>query len=113
MPDNAANIPLLPGLGPTAAIAVLGKRLRVQRLGRNLAQVRAAARAGITVATLQRIESGSNVGFEAVVALAMALGFDADLRTLFTPRASLTATIDDLVQPPRARKRAGRRGASR
>lgn len=104
-----SNLILIPGLGAPAAVAVIGGRLRAERLAQNLAQAELAARAGITVSTLRRIEGGTNVGFEAVIALAIALRFESDLRALFSPKLALPATIDAIVQERQPRRRGGRR----
>jgi transcriptional regulator with XRE-family HTH domain len=114
MARNTGNILLIPGLGAPAVVEVLGRRLRAERLAQNLSQSELAARAGITVWTLQRIEAGANVGIEAVIALALALRLDSDLHALFTPRAALPATIDAIVEEQRPRTRGGyRKGAHR
>lgn len=107
------DMALVPGLGSPAAVIVLGRRLRAERLAQNLSRTELAARAGISARTLQRIESGSNVGFEAVIALAIALRFESDLRGLFSPRSALPATLDELVQHQRPRQRGGRKKSTR
>ena len=109
MKHNAVNMLLIPGLGARAVVEVLGHRLRTERLVQNLAQAELAARAGITVWTLQRIEAGANVGIEAVIALALALRLEGDIRELFAPRTALPATIDAIVKEQRPRTRGGYR----
>lgn len=113
MARNAANIQLIPGLGAPAVVEVLGRRLRAERLAQNLAQADLAKRAGLTVWTLQRIEAGANVGIEAVIALAIALRLDGDLRTLFSPRSALPTTIDAIIQDAQPRQRGSRRKGAR
>lgn len=104
---------VLAGLGAPSVVAVLGRRLRAERLAQNFAQAELAARAGIAVSTLKRIERGANVGFEAVVALAIALRFEEDLRPLFSPKSALPTTIDAIVRERQPRSRAGRRKGAR
>jgi transcriptional regulator with XRE-family HTH domain len=104
---------LIPGLGAPAVVEVLGRRLRAERLAQNLAQAELAARAGITVWTLQRIEAGANVGIEAVIALAIALRLESDLRELFTPRPALPATIDAILEEQLSLTRGGYRKRAR
>jgi transcriptional regulator with XRE-family HTH domain len=113
MRHSNSNLMLIPGLGARDVVEVLGRRLRAERLGQNLSQAELAARAGITVATLQRIETGANVGIEAVMGLAIALRLDADLRSLFAPRAALPASIDAIIEDTTPRQRGGRRKGSR
>lgn len=84
----------------------LGQRLRDQRLARNEPQARFAARLGISVPTLRRMEQGdpsAQMGHW-LTALEM-LGRVADVEQLLAPRYSL---FDVAAEPPK-RQRARRR----
>jgi len=79
------------GYAATSALAfsqLIGRRAWERRLALNFSQEEAAARAGLTVSTLRRIEHGTNVGFGAIIALAFALRVESDVIGLFAPRAT-------------------------
>jgi len=75
----------------------------------DLSQAELAARSGLTVSTVRRVESGTNVGFEAIVALAIALRLEPDVAALFAPRAPMPASLDELLNEPAPRRRASRK----
>ncbi|MBV9438918.1 MAG: helix-turn-helix transcriptional regulator [Candidatus Eremiobacteraeota bacterium] len=85
----------------------MGARARALRLARGLRQADVAKAAGITIPTLVRFEHTGRVGFEAVVAIALALGAELDVARLFEP--PLARSIDEIVASARGRRRAPRR----
>jgi len=88
-------------------LGLLGTRLRAERLARNEPQARFAARLGVSVPTLRRLEQGdasAQIGHW-LTALEL-LGRLADADALLAPRYSL---FDAAVQAPRMRQRARRR----
>lgn len=81
----------------------LGTRLRAERLARNEPQARFAARLGVSVPTLRRMEQGdptAQIGHW-LAALEL-LGRQADAEALLTPRYSLF----DAAAEPKPRQRA-------
>lgn len=87
------------------ALLRLGQRLRQERLARNEAQARFAARLGVSVPTLRRLEQGDpNTQIGHWLAALEVLGRLADLEALLAPRSSLF----DLAAAPKARQRARR-----
>lgn len=88
-------------------LSLLGTRLRAERLARNEPQARFAARLGISVPTLRRLEQGdasAQIGHW-LTALEV-LGRLQDAEALLAPGYSL---FDAAVQAPRMRQRARRR----
>jgi transcriptional regulator with XRE-family HTH domain len=85
------------------ALIELGARLRAERLARNEPQSRFAARLGVSVPTLRRMEQGdptAQIGHW-LAALEL-LGRQADFGTLLAPRYSLF----DIAAEPKTRQRA-------
>lgn len=81
----------------------LGARLRAERLARNEPQARFAARLGVSVPTLRRMEQGdptAQIGHW-LAALEL-LGRPADFEALLAPRYSLF----DAAAQPKSRQRA-------
>jgi len=88
---------------------IIGQRASVRRLALNLSQATTAARAGLTLSTLRRIERGTNVGFDAILALAIALRVESDVLALFAPRTAVPASLDEVLSEPAPRRRASRK----
>lgn len=81
----------------------LGARLRGERLARNESQARFAARLGISVPTLRRMEQGdpsAQIGYW-LAALAI-LGRSQEADALLAPRQSLFDAVTP--RPPRRRR---------
>ncbi len=57
-----------------AILEELGRRLRRERLNRNLTQSELSERSGVSVATIRKFEGGANVSLETLIALLRALG---------------------------------------
>lgn len=78
---------------PGEVIKRLCARLRTERLALNMTQADLAGRSGIAKNTLSNLEAGRNVGFEAVVRVAIALGRHNELDGLFLPKLD---SIEDI-----------------
>lgn len=84
----------------------VGNRARERRLASGLRQSDLAARAGVTLSTLRRFEAGGNVGFDAVVRVALALGAEREVADLFAPIE--TRSLDQILESQKKRYRARR-----
>ncbi len=84
-------------------------RVRALRLAQGLKQSTLASKAGISVATLQRLERSGNTALNNLLRVAQALGrldeFDALLRP---PRAELLAELEAQISERGQRKRGHR-----
>ncbi|WP_319796026.1 MULTISPECIES: helix-turn-helix transcriptional regulator [Delftia] len=78
---------------PSEVVKRLCARLRIERLALDMTQADLAGRAGLGVNTVSNLEAGRNVGFEAVVRVAMALGRIKELEGLFLPKLD---SIEDI-----------------
>ncbi len=90
----------------SATLQQLGDRLRAERLARNESQTRFAARIGVSVPTLRRMEQGdasAQIGHW-LTALTL-LGRIADAETLLAPRYSLFDAAAQAEKPVRQRAR--------
>jgi transcriptional regulator with XRE-family HTH domain len=90
----------------TTILQKLGDRLRAERLARNESQTRFAARIGVSVPTLRRMEQGdasAQIGhwFTALTLL----GRIADAEVLLAPRYSLFDVAAQADKPTRQRAR--------
>ena len=87
------------------SLARLGTRLRAERLARNESQARFAARLGVSVPTLRRLEQGdASAQIGHWLAALDILGRLADADALLAPRYSLF----DSAAEPKSRQRARR-----
>ncbi|WP_319000668.1 MULTISPECIES: helix-turn-helix domain-containing protein [Burkholderia] len=87
---------------PSEVVKRLCERLRTERLAVGLTQSDLAGRAGIATNTVSNLEAGRNVGFEAVVRVAMALGRIKELEGLFQPKLD---SIEDILRYEKSAKR--------
>ena len=87
---------------PSEVVKRLCERLRTERLAVGLTQSDLAGRAGIATNTVSNLEAGRNVGFEAVVRVAMALGRIKELEGLFQPKLD---SIEDILRYEQSAKR--------
>lgn len=96
------------GFGHSAAEIVeeIGAAAKQRRLALGRGQHEVAQAAGVSRATLVRLEAGRGASLEAVVRIASALGAEHAFARLFPPVDA--RSIEDLQQP-RARKRAPRK----
>jgi len=85
MPRVAVSAEIAPGK-VVAAARRLGFNIRTARKRRRLRQADLARRAGITVQTLRRVESGSlGTGIGAYLAALWAMGLESDIGALASP----------------------------
>lgn len=70
---------------PGEVVKRLCERLRTERMALQMTQADVAGRAGVGINTVSNLEAGRNVGFDAVVRVAMVLGRTKELETLFLP----------------------------
>jgi len=92
-------------------LLTLGRRLRAERLVRNEPQARFAARLGVSVPTLRRLERGdASTQIGHWLAALEVLGHLGDADALLARRDSL---FDVAAEPVRHRQRARRRTARR
>ena len=87
---------------PSEIAAILGERLKTQRLILNLTQTALAEKAGIGISTVARIESGQGGTLDNIIRVAIALGMINHFAQLF----DITPTsIEDIIakQNPRLR----------
>ena len=92
-------------------LSALGQRIKMRRLGLNLTQQAAAAKAGVAYRTWRRMEGEGQASIEDLVRAAIALRCDEDLTTLFPEPAA--SNMDELLARQRMaagqrRQRAGR-----
>ncbi|MBI5331153.1 MAG: helix-turn-helix domain-containing protein [Betaproteobacteria bacterium] len=91
----------------TPLLTQLGARLRAERLARNETQGRFAARLGVSIPTLRRLEQGDPAAQIGVWFTALeVLGRIGDAEALLAPRYSLF----DAAAAPKTRQRARRKG---
>ena len=91
-----------------SALARVGGRLRAERLARNESQLRFAARLGVSVPTLRRMEQGdpgTQIGHW--LAALEILGREMELDAWLAPRYSLFDAVAEPKMRQRARKRTG------
>ncbi len=87
----------------SALLAELGQRLKMHRLHRNLLQNELAAKAGISVSVLKKIENGASVTLENFMKVVFALRLEREMITLFAPPALSIAQVEALKAPSRQR----------
>lgn len=78
---------------PGEVVKRICERLRTERMALGMTQSDLAGRAGIGTNTVSNLEAGRNVGFEAVVRVAMVLGRINELEGLFQPKLD---SIEDI-----------------
>ena len=79
---------------PSEVAAILGKRLKQQRLQQNITQAMLAERAGVGVSTIARIESGQGGTLDNLIRMASALGLINELAETFALKPQ---TIDEVI----------------
>ena len=92
-------------------LSTLGQRIKVRRLGLNLTQQAAAAKAGVAYRTWRRMEGEGQASIEDLVRAAIALRCDEGLTELFPEPAA--GSMDELLARQRMaeglrRQRAGK-----
>lgn len=83
--------------------AELGGRLRAQRLAQELSQADLAERAGIGLATVQRLEARGECTLENFVRIVMGLGLADDLQGLFELKVRSIAEMEQAEKSRRVR----------
>ncbi|MHB8148455.1 MAG: helix-turn-helix domain-containing protein [Vulcanimicrobiaceae bacterium] len=91
----------------TELLKLVGSRARERRLAYGLRQVDLAEAAGVTLPTVRRFENGANVGFEAIVQIALALGAEHEIAQLFSRPE--TRTLEQILDAGHRRSRARKR----
>lgn len=82
----------------------LGKRIAQQRIHKNITQIDLAKRAGIGVATLQRLEKGEGSSLSVFIRVLIALGFVNDLADILVKKNISIQEFEELNNPePRQR----------
>lgn len=89
-----------------AVLGEIGRRLRQERLGRNVSQADLARQAGIGQATLQRLEDGSSGTLTTLIRVLRALDLEEGLERLI-PEAG-PSPLDEVHHRGRGRRRARR-----
>lgn len=95
---------------PDVLIQAIGKRLRTQRLAKGLTQDELAKCAGISLSTLKLMEQQGKGSLQRLAKVAVVLGIDGDLRSLFIGQRSFESL--DAVERT-TRNRAPRRASHR
>ena len=91
-------------LHTTSALGSLGQRLRQERLKRNESQATFAARMGVSIPTLRKMEAGdSTVQIGHWAAALDILNRSDDLKSLLAPREDLFTTYAKVNFPARQR----------
>lgn len=80
---------------PSEVVKLLCDRLRAERLALGITQAELAGRSGIGTNTVSNLEAGRNVGFEAVIRVAMVLGRMKEVEALFQPKLE---SIEDILR---------------
>ena len=91
----------------TSTLESLGRRARQLRILRNLQQRELAARSGVSLGTVQRLERTGSASIEKILRIATALGAEEPFETLFAPPA-FKSLDEALSRPPPERKRVRR-----
>ncbi|NIY46462.1 helix-turn-helix domain-containing protein [Cedecea colo] len=86
-------------------LAELGRRLRDQRLRRNLLQKTLAEKAGISVSALKKLEGQGTGSLENFMKVVYALRLEKELQSLFVPQPLTIAQLEALRAPARQRAR--------
>lgn len=95
---------------PSEICLELGKRLKQQRLARDLSQQELAARAGVALGTVKRIEQGGQATLDSWVKVLLALGAADALQPILLPsKPKSIAQMERESQPERVR--ASKRGS--
>ena len=91
---------------PSEISAILGERLKQRRLLLNLTQATLAEKAGVSVSTIARIESGQGGTLDNVIHIAIGLGMINQFADLFViPPKS----VHDILAKQNLRQRASNR----
>lgn len=92
---------------PADLLAAVAKNAKARRLAYGLRQADLASAAGVAIATVRRFEAGQAVGFDAVVAIALALRAEGGFIDLFP--AVEQRSLEDILASQKHRVRARKR----
>ncbi len=99
-------VPDLRLISTLAVLTELGGRLRQQRLARLWTQQDLAARAGVALSAVKKLESGSNATLRTLVKVSQAMSLMQDLAETFQPKvAASIAEMERAARAPRQRAR--------
>ena len=76
----------------------LSRRLKAQRLAKNIKQQELAVRAGVSVGTVKNLETHGQASLETWIRIIMALDLIHDLERLFTLKLQSIAEMERLEQ---------------
>ena len=96
---------------PDALIHTIGRRLRRQRLAKGWTQQELAERAGVSVSTLKLMEQQGKGSLQRLAKVAVVLGIDGDLRSLFSGQRSFESL--DAVERTKRQRAPSRRRSSK
>lgn len=94
------------GMSDVAIIAEIGKRIKGNRLRKNLTQTDLATRAGVNALTIAKVEQGRPMSFLSLIAIMRALRLLGNLE-LLVPEAQISP-IEMLKLKGETRKRASK-----
>lgn len=103
MASNVANMGIYL-YAPKELMALIASRVRARRLSRGMRQSDLAVASGISIQTVQRLETSGKVAFEAIVRVALALRAEREFAQLFAPTDA--RSLDEILEENRPRKRA-------
>ncbi|ADU72238.1 helix-turn-helix domain-containing protein [Pantoea sp. At-9b] len=84
-------------------LSELGQRLKDHRLRRNMLQKDLAAKAGISVSALKKLENDGKATLENFMKVVFALRLEKEMSGLFVAPALSIAQVEALKQPTRQR----------
>ncbi len=87
---------------PDVLVHAIGRRLRRQRLAKGWTQQEVAERAGVSVSTLKLMEHEGKGSLQRLAKVAVVLGIDGDLRSLFQNQRSFESL--DAVERTKRRR---------
>lgn len=105
--ESPVNDPFAPQLPDAAILGELGERVARTRLRQNLGQVELAARAGVSRATVQRLEAGNSAQLTHLIRILRALGLTQNLGLLVP--APDSSPLEALDRGDKPRQRASRK----
>ena len=95
--------PLLDDFNPKAIARAIARNMKQRRLEADLTQQALAKRSGVSLGTLKRFESQSEISFKHLLMIAVALGATDEFHRLFTQKQY--RSIDDLIRIKEAKTR--------
>lgn len=84
----------------------VAENFRKRRVERNITRQHIAERSGVPISTVARFERTGLIAFESLIKLAMALGYIADIRNLFSTTKFNTMQELELIRRKKNDKRA-------